>query len=316
MGTTFHGPSPWPHITRAIRVRGPRHAAIAYLGEDAPALLPLRAGDLLVVNASRAAVRAHVTSPIALAYYVEAGVRVLSSPNLHAGVIATSRRAVIGSANASHSSTIADEAVVITDDPEIVAAAWTFIDGIDEITEVDQVFLDNASTEWQIGRSVPIPGIGGRMRAELDFLPARVTRMFLRHIVEYEPSPAEKQAWAATQAHRSGAATGPAATYQLEWFRPGDRRARLNRGDVVIFVTDDNEWIYPPAVVDSDAIAIPHTHKAFGHLLRTRADLQPLPVADAEQQLAALGHPNPRLATDHRIISASLRAALLRLWKL
>jgi hypothetical protein len=67
MGTTFHGPSPWPHITRAIRVRGPRHAAIAYLGEDAPALLPLRAGDLLVVNASRAAVRAHVTSPIALA---------------------------------------------------------------------------------------------------------------------------------------------------------------------------------------------------------------------------------------------------------
>nr|WP_271209596.1 hypothetical protein [Rhodococcus wratislaviensis]GLK34235.1 hypothetical protein GCM10017611_10800 [Rhodococcus wratislaviensis] len=145
MGTTFHGPSPWPHITRAIRVRGPRRAAIAYLGEDAPTLLPLRAGDLLVVNASRAAVRAHVTSPIALAYYVEAGVRVLSSPNLHANVIATNRRAIIGSANASHSSTIADEAVVITDDPEVVAAAWTFIDGIDEITEVDQVFLDNAN---------------------------------------------------------------------------------------------------------------------------------------------------------------------------
>jgi hypothetical protein len=230
MGTTFHGPSPWPHITRAIRVRGPRHAAIAYLGEDAPTLLPLRAGDLLVVNASRAAVRAHLSSPIALAYYVEAGVRVLSSPNLHAGVIATSRRAVIGSANASHSSTIADEAVVITDAPEVVAAPWTFIDGIDEITEVDQVFLDNATTEWQIGRSVPIPGIGGRVRAEPDFLPARVTRMFLRHI-EYEPSPAEQQTWAA-QAGRSSATTGgPAATYQLEWFRPGDRRARLKRGD-------------------------------------------------------------------------------------
>lgn len=132
-------------------MRGPRHAAIAYLGEDAPTLLPLRAGDLLVVNASRAAVRAHVTSPMALAYYVEAGVRVLSSPNLHAGVIATSRRAVIGSANASHSSTIADEAVVITDDPEVVAAVRTFIDGIEEITEVDQVFLDTPPPN---GRSV------------------------------------------------------------------------------------------------------------------------------------------------------------------
>ncbi|EHI43356.1 hypothetical protein OPAG_06634 [Rhodococcus opacus PD630] len=315
MGTTFHGPSPWPHITRAIRVRGPRRAAIAYLGEDAPTLLPLRAGDLLVVNASRAAVRAHVTSPIALAYYVEAGVRVLSSPNLHANVIATNRRAVIGSANASHSATIADEAVVITDDPEVVAAARTFIDGIDEITEVDQVFLDNATTEWQIGRSVPIPGIGGRMRANRDFLPVRVTRMFLRHIVEYEPSATEQQTWA-TQAGRSSASTGgPAATYQLEWFRLDDRRARLKRGDVVIF-TDDNEWIYPPAVVDSDAIAIPHTHRAFGHLLLVRADLQPVSVADAEQQLANLGHPNPRLTTDHRIISASLRAALLRLWNL
>ena len=315
MGTTFHGPSPWPHITRAIRVRGPRHAAIAYLGEDAPALLPLRAGDLLVVNASRAAVRAHVTSPIALAYYVEAGVRVLSSPNLHANVIATSRRAVIGSANSSHSSTIADEAVVITDDPEVVAGVRKFIDGIEEITEVDQVFLDNAATVWQIGRSVPIPGVGGRVRAELDFLPARVTRMFLRHFVEYELSATEQQTWA-TQAGRSSASTGgPAATYQLEWFRLDDRRARLERGDVLIF-TDDSDWIYPPAVVDSDAIAIPHTHKAFGHLLLVRADLQPVSVADAEQQLANLGHPNPRLTTDHRIISASLRAALLRLWNL
>nr|EJI98242.1 hypothetical protein JVH1_4108 [Rhodococcus sp. JVH1] len=101
--------------------------------------------------------------------------------------------------------------------------------------------------EWQIGRSVPIPGVGGRVRAELDFLPARVNRMFLRHIVEYEPSATEQQTWA-TQAGRSSASTGgPAATYQLEWFRPGDRRARLNRGDVLIFVTDDNEWIYPPA---------------------------------------------------------------------
>ena len=83
--------------TRAIRTRGIRHAAIAHLGQDAPTLMPLRAGDVLVVNASRAAVRAHLTSPVALAYYVDAGVRVLSSPNLHANVIATDRRAVIGS---------------------------------------------------------------------------------------------------------------------------------------------------------------------------------------------------------------------------
>ena len=319
MGTTFHGPSPWPHITRAIRTRGPRHAAIAYLGQDAPTLLPMRAGDVLVVNASRAAVRAHATSPAALAHYVAAGVRVLSSPNLHTGVIATGRWAVIGSAGASHSSTISDEAVVITDDPEVVAAVRTFIDGIDEITEVDQVFLDNATAIWQIGRAVPLPGIGGRNRAEPDFLPTPVTRMYLWHITHYQPGAAEQHQRAAhTSRHRTSA--GPAAKYQLEWFRidtpAGRGRGRLQRGDVLLQVTADNEWLYPPAVVDSDPIAIPHTRTAVAHHLRTRIDLEPIAVTDAEVLLADLGHPAPRLRTDHRIVSASLRAALLRLWNL
>jgi hypothetical protein len=213
---------------------GARHAAIAYLGEDAPTLLPLRAGDVLVVNASRAAVRAHATSPAALAHYVDAGVRVLSSPNLHAGVIATGRWAVIGSAGASHSSTISDEAVVVTDDPEVVAAVRAFIDGIDEITEVDQVFLDNATAIWQIGRAVPLPGIGGRNRGEPDFLPTPVTRMFLWHITHYQPGAAEQHERAAHIA-RHGTSAGPAAKYQLEWFRidtPGSRgRGRLQRVD-------------------------------------------------------------------------------------
>jgi hypothetical protein len=315
MGTSFHGPSPWPHITRAIRTRGPRRAAIAHLGQDAPTLLPLRAGDVLVVNASRAAVRAHATSPGALASYVDAGVRVLSSPNLHANVIATDRRAVIGSATASHSSTIADEAVVITDDPQVVAAVRKFIDGIEEITEVDQAFLDNATAQWQIGRAVPIPGVSGRGQVDPGFLPAKITRMFLRHIVEYEPSPTEHHTWT-TQARHHRAPAGPAAKYQLEWFHHDKSDTRLHLGDVLVFVTADNDWIHAPSVVDSEAIAIPHSHGAIGHLLRSRVDLSPIAVPDAEQTLADLGHPNPRLRVDHRIASASLRTALLQLWNL
>lgn len=81
-----------------------------------------------------------------------APVRVLSSPNLHAKVIVTDRRAVIGSANASQNSTVVDEAVIITDDPDLLAAAGKFIDDIDEITEVDTSFLDNPNAEWAKGR--------------------------------------------------------------------------------------------------------------------------------------------------------------------
>ncbi|ANS32042.1 hypothetical protein R1CP_37180 (plasmid) [Rhodococcus opacus] len=58
-------PSPWSHITRAIRTRGVRYAATGYLGQAAPDLLPLRSGDVLVVNASKAAIPGAATSPAA-----------------------------------------------------------------------------------------------------------------------------------------------------------------------------------------------------------------------------------------------------------
>ncbi|WP_370185191.1 phospholipase D family protein [Rhodococcus wratislaviensis] len=314
MGTTFHGPSPWPHITRAIRTRGARYAAIGYLGQDAPELLPLRAGDLLVVNASKAAVRAHATSPAALAYYVNKGVRVLSSPTLHAKVIATSRRAVIGSANASENSTLADDAVVITDDPDIIASVRTFIDSLDELTEVDEVFLDDAIREWEIGRAVPLPGVTGRVRTGTDFLPTPVTRMFVKHAVDYQPTRTEEHV---LEQHRSRQRTtaGPAAKYQLESLRL-DKPSSVKRGDVIIFVSADDAWIYPPAVVVSDPMKIPRTGGAVLYFLRTRTDPPPLPLTDAEKALTDLGHPGSRLRTDHYVRSPSLRTALLGLWDL
>ncbi|MFF0818671.1 phosphatidylserine/phosphatidylglycerophosphate/cardiolipin synthase family protein [Rhodococcus sp. NPDC003318] len=318
MGTTFHGPSPWPHITAALRGPGPRYAAIAYLGTGAPDLLPLAAGDVLVVNAGRAAIRAHATAPSALAHFVDVGVRVLSSPNLHANAVATPKIGIVGSASATNSSTVADEAVVISDDSDVVESVRAFICGIDAITEVDQVFLDNATAIWAIGRAIPLPGVTGRGRAEPDFLPAVVERMFLWHIADYQPTGSEKEQWA-WRAGAHSAAAGPRTTYGLEWFRvdsPAVRRfGRLQRGDVLVQVSADN-WIHPPAVVDSDAIPIPHTRSAVAYLLRTGVDLEPIAIADAAKALADLGHPNPRLRRDHRVISSSLRSAILRLWDL
>lgn len=315
MGTTFHGPSPWPHITRAIGTRGARHAAIAYLGQDAPALLPLRAGDLLVVNASKAAIRAHATSPAALAYYLSKGVRVLSSPTLHAKVIVTSRRAVVGSANASENSAFADDAVIITDDPEVIDSVRTFIDRIDEITEVDEVFLDDAAREWEIGRAVPIPGVTGRIRdPEAEFLPVPVTRMFVKHAVDYEPSPTEQHVLDERRS-RQPATAGPAVKYALESLRL-DRTSAVRRGDVVVFVSVDDGWVYPPAVVVSDPMKIPRSGGAVLYFLRIRIDLTPLPLTDAEKALTDLGHPGSRLRTDHFVRSPNLRIDLLALWDL
>ncbi len=315
MGTTFHGPNPWPHITRAICTRGTRLAAIAYLGLEAPELLPLRAGDVLIVNASKAALRAHATSPAILAYYLHRDVRALSSPTLHANVIATNRLAVIGSAHASVNSIFAQDAVIITDDPKILSQVRTFIDNIDEITEVDQVFIDNATREWEIGRAVPIPGTSGRVHnPEADFLPSPLTRMFTKHVVDYKPSPTEQHIMDEQQPRKRTTA-GPAAKYQLESLRI-DKPSRIKRGDVIVFISVDNEWIYPPAVVVSEPIRIPHAGGAALHILRIRTDLSPLLLTDSESRLAELGDPGTRLRTDHYVRSPSLRTAVLDFWGL
>ncbi len=314
MGTTFHGPNPWPHITRAIRTRGPRHAAIAYLGQDSPELLPLRAGDVLVVNAGAAAIRAHATSPAALAYYLGRGVRVLSSPTLHAKVIVTNRRAVIGSANATVNSTFADDAVIITDDPDIITSVRTFIDGLDDLTEVDHAFIDHAAREWAIGRAVPIPGVTGRIRnPDNDFLPTATTRMFIKHVVDYQPSATEKHLIREQQPSRTTA--GPVAKYQLQSLRLG-KPSTITTGDVIVFVSADNEWIYPPAVVTSEPTRIPRSGGAVLVFLRIRADLPPLSLNVAEKHLADFGYPGPRLRTDHFVRSPTFRTALLELWDL
>ena len=119
--------------------------------------------------------------------------------------------------------------------------------------------------------------MSGRGQADPGFLPAQVTRMFLRHIREYEPGVAEHHTWAAESRHRRAPA-GPAVKYQLEWFHHDKSDNLLRRGDVVVFVTADHEWLYAPAVVDSEAIAIPRSPGAVGHLLRSRTDLDPIPV--------------------------------------
>jgi len=138
--------------------------AIAYLDHTAPDLLPLRSGDQLIVNAARPAVRAHATSPTALAHFLDAGVQVLSTANLHTGLIVTAENVIVGSASASHASTVADETALITDDPEAIAAAHAFLDRLADTTVVDGVFLDSATAIWQIGRVVPLVGIGNRTR--------------------------------------------------------------------------------------------------------------------------------------------------------
>lgn len=70
----------WDSITAVCKQGKRRRAAVAYVGQHAPQLLPLGRGDILVVNAGDSALLSHATSPVALEVYLNAGVKVFSSP--------------------------------------------------------------------------------------------------------------------------------------------------------------------------------------------------------------------------------------------
>ena len=77
----------WPAIAKVLAPAGRKLAAVAFLGADAPDLLAsLRAGDLLVCDASPHALTAGATHPDALDALLTHGVDVRSLPHMHAKV--------------------------------------------------------------------------------------------------------------------------------------------------------------------------------------------------------------------------------------
>ena len=120
----------WPSLTRLAK-RGRCHVAVAYVGLNAPQILPLRKGSILVCDFSQAAVERGLTHPEAIRTYLEAGVEVHSWANLHAKVYAFDDVAIVGSSNASaHSANVLTEAAIRITDPSGVQACCGFVQSL------------------------------------------------------------------------------------------------------------------------------------------------------------------------------------------
>jgi hypothetical protein len=102
----FPGDGPWPAIRKDLdrTTRRPVVAVVAFIGKDAPTVMPLRRDDTLVCDASELAVKRGLTSAAALRTFHRRGVQIFSMRGLHAKVIASPTSAWIGSANASKNS--------------------------------------------------------------------------------------------------------------------------------------------------------------------------------------------------------------------
>ena len=95
---------PWDAISGAAVPSASAHVAVAYFSGGGAGLLSLKAGSILVVDASLATVASGSTNPFTLEKLVQAGVHVFSFRDLHAKVFAFDDVGYVGSTNASANS--------------------------------------------------------------------------------------------------------------------------------------------------------------------------------------------------------------------
>lgn len=121
----------WSTITKLAKKAKRGDVAVAYLGTGAHQRLPLRRGSTLVIDAGEGRVKCGITDPSEIRYYIDRGVKVYHRGGLHAKVFVLDGTAVVGSTNVSqHSEYVLDEAAVLSDNRNVVAACRAFVGGL------------------------------------------------------------------------------------------------------------------------------------------------------------------------------------------
>lgn len=301
----------WPHITAlAGRVKR-RRAALAYVGKDAPQLLPLGDGDELFVDASPEVLAQGLTSPDALEVYVNDGVHVRSLPGLHAKTLLLGRTAVIGSANASHSSAYERvEAVTMTTDPAVVTRVRDFLSMLPDypgLMEVTDEFLTTARQSYRTPK--PGPKLGHKLLPDGDF-PLALTWLPYAELSDAAADVIGRHRRAACKI------TGPAAQFRIGYIEldHADRGA-YRVGDVLVALYEEDDghaWVAPPATV----VLVKDLGPRKGQIVFVREDqtLDPMGYEDLRHLVPTLPASPPD--DEWLIRKVQLREQLLDAWGL
>jgi hypothetical protein len=208
---------------------GARIAAIAYLGDNAPTLLgQFRHGDTIVCDASDERIRSGSTSKAALSEFLKRGVRLYSLKNLHAKVICIGPTAVIGSMNASTSSTQMREAAVFLTGSQGVGASREFVRGLlKDSVAIDEQFLKRID-------KIPPRRRGKNLRTSSN--PADLETIVLDPVVRAEPP---RYVATATTNRVQDLPSRAGFKIRSSWDAPQGRRF-LRVNDLVLWVYQDD----------------------------------------------------------------------------
>jgi hypothetical protein len=139
----------WSTISSQIPKHSPKFAAIAYVSKNSP--LEFGDGDVLICNASAAAISNGNTDARTLLTFKKNGARIFSCENLHAKVVVCGKFAIVGSSNLSKSSE-EDllEATLITDRRQIRAQVLSLIYNLIRVSNEQDVGSISKLTELPV----------------------------------------------------------------------------------------------------------------------------------------------------------------------
>lgn len=256
---------------RAALTGGPRHVTIPFLDDTAPDTFFLARGDTLVVDASPAAVSSGATSPAALRFYMDKGVRAFSRQGLQATVIATARMGVIISTVSRFTMVYDSEwmqqprrPVLITSEPETVKELHKLVE--DEIWHAEVISYGLLAELDRIWATRGSPGVREGILTSRNgwsvFLPNPQASVF------FDQSIPADELRCPDEGNQSPAETGEAEplyyTEGLE-LRADDPGLPV---DSVLVDFDRMEGVQPPMVVASPPMPLPDSEGHRFQVLR------------------------------------------------
>lgn len=276
MPVSFISRDVWRILKHGVRqCRSRAYVAVPYFGQAGSRLLPLKRGDVLVVNASDSAVRSGQTSPAALQRLVKTGVKLFSLDNLHAKVYVFGKVAYVGSPNASTSSQDRlVEAIAEIRDRTGIAAAQAFVASLcntrvgthelERLTKIYRPPRTNGSQRSRVGKKQP--------------------RLWIAHIAYDDLNDEFEQHRVAGHAAAKDKRSSRKHLIDEFWY-PGEKSFAVGDSVIQVYTYDDGSTeLFPPATVIDRRIARSSSRRKTFVYVETLAD-QGVPLAKARRDL-------------------------------
>lgn len=306
----------WKEIAVLAKKSKVKKAAIAYVTADHE--IEFCEGDLLIVDASNAAIASGETSAAVLARALGREAEIYSCPGLHTKVLLLDDIAVIGSANLSQSSSDQlIEAALLTDQPRVAASLNSFLHQLKSSRfsdRVDDIFVKRIKKISVVRRG---RGISKRKRG---VIPSPVNRVWIvtTRDLDDDAFPLEKEM--AKKGERAAAKHKQRVSSEITWMRWTGRsnfRDQARAGDVVINIARGTATSKPYAVYKSLPILYRQEEPTCTRLyleFSSQTDATSLTWSQFSKLCKSVALPRPVVPGSLQSISEEYADAIFSIW--